>query len=210
MDFASSCLIATRMLEYNRRKKYPLTLYRSLATTADIVIKFLSKSCLEIFILGGSSLTVSVRPKSTWKWDFIWSKSVIIGFLTASCAVAVLETDKLFLFLRNFLEILKNFTMLEVVNVLKWVIEGKWVKERKRVNERKWVKEGKRVNERKWVKEGKWVKDGKWVEEGKVWCARGQHWKGFSVLLKLKVATSRPVWYYSNVDRVTKLFVSYF
>ena len=49
----------------------------------------------------------------------------ISAFLTASCAVALLETDKLFFFLRNFLEILKNFTMLEVVNVLKWVIEGK-------------------------------------------------------------------------------------
>ena len=32
------------MLEYNRRKKYPLTLYRSMATTADIVINFAAVS----------------------------------------------------------------------------------------------------------------------------------------------------------------------
>ena len=37
LDYTTSTLIATRMLEFNRRKRYPLTLYRSLVTTADIV-----------------------------------------------------------------------------------------------------------------------------------------------------------------------------
>ena len=63
VDFASSCLIATRMLEYNRRKKYPLTLYRSLATTADIVIKkshFLENLALE-------SIIQSLKVESSFK-----------------------------------------------------------------------------------------------------------------------------------------------
>ena len=38
------------MLEYNRRKKYPLTLYRSLATTADIVW-LMNFSSLELSLL---------------------------------------------------------------------------------------------------------------------------------------------------------------
>ena len=49
LDRSTSTLIATRMLEFNRRKRFPLTLYRSLVTTADIVIVFFFLSSLLIY-----------------------------------------------------------------------------------------------------------------------------------------------------------------
>ena len=53
LDRSTSTLIATRMLEFNRRKRFPLTLYRSLVTTADIVIVFffLSSLLIDYFII---------------------------------------------------------------------------------------------------------------------------------------------------------------
>ena len=58
LDFTTASLIATRMLEFNRRKRYPLTLYRSLVTTADIVIIFIQSSFLFIIHINFQTLSL--------------------------------------------------------------------------------------------------------------------------------------------------------